>query len=412
MEDGISLREKILLLPDLTEIIGSKPPSLREKILQRPDLLNEILDSSPNPSRRKFLRNVAVLGGATAITAAVAPLARSLNFLGISPAESQVVSAAEVAPPLVTYGKFNGEPVEIIRPTGQGNFIVEDATGEAEVPLTSLEIDKGDLSWAKEIEHPLEWLGFDCAQPELIDKIPQIGAGIVRIPLEGDVTAAIKKAKEKNLKIMLMFNPGKLLYDIEDQKRLDRTISLVRGYDKVSFELGNDIDWDIAWENGDLNKFAIFFAKTSGYIKQRLPDVQIVVGAPREEGSVRKLVLALRQYMDPHSLIYALHAYNKPEEVTKRVEELKAELGPDVNFIFSELGYNQNEDNKGKKMVEMAKEARQSGAREVILFQLRNIAFDESLGDQGFWGVVSPDGQWERPSLSIIDYVWNLTHTP
>lgn len=361
-----------------------------------------------DPSKRKFFGRMAALGGAAAVTAAALPLARSLNFLGVS-SEPSAVSAAEVAPPLVTYGKFNGENVEVLRPTGLGNFVVRDATGEAEIPMESLEIDKGDLSWAKEIEQPVPWLGFDCAQGELIDKIPQIGAGIVRIPLEGDVTAAITRAKEKNLKVMLMFNPGKLNYDANEQRRLDKALSTLRGYGKVSFELGNDIDWDVSWEEGDLNKFALFFVKASHYIKTRLPDAEIVVGAPREEGSVRKLVLALRQYMDPHTLTYALHAYNKPEEVQKRVAELKLELGTDVSFIFSELGYNQSEEEKGKTLVKMAEEAKKLGAKEIIMFQLRNIAYDESLGDKGFWGVVSPDGKWEHSSLPIIDYVWGLT---
>lgn len=368
---------------------------------------NRPVDPS-DPSRRRFFGRMAALGGAAIVTTAVAPLARSLNFLGVSPSEPQVISAAEMAPSVITYGKFNGENVEILRPTGHGNFVVRDTTGEAEIPLESLEINTGDLSWAKEIEHPVSWLGFDCSQPQLIDKIAQIGTGIVRIPLEGDITDAVTKAKEKNLKIMLMFNPGKLNYDISEQRKLDKMLLLLKGYGKVSFELGNDIDWDIAWEEGDLNKFAQFFVKTSHYIKTRLPDAEIVVGAPREEGSVRKLVLALRQYIDPHQLTYALHAYNKVEEVQKRVAELKLELGPDVSFIFSELGFNLNEEEKGKTLVEMVKEAKSLGARGILVFQLRNIAYDESLGDRGFWGMVSPNGQWERSSLHVMDYVWGL----
>lgn len=376
-------------------------------------------DVQQTMGRRNFLKTMARWGGAAATTGVAARMTRPWEMLGKIPVlDAPVAQAMAEIPRLITYGKFNGEKVEVVRPTGHGNFVVRDETGQAEIPLESLEIDKGDLSWAKEIEQPLEWLGFDCAQPQLIDKISQIGAGMVRIPIETadreffqnhpEIEEAINVAKSKQLKIVLMFNPGGLIGAGDLQRRVDKMLSLVREYNNVSFELGNDADWDQVWEDGDLNKFAQFVSKASISIQRERPNAEIVVGAVKPE-SFRGLKEALRKnHLNIYQFTYALHAYNNTLEIDKAISAVRDVLGTLFDkFIFTELGYNLSENDKGQNITELVQHAREKGTREVIVFQLRNIEFPD---ENGKWGIVSPSGEWERSSLPIIDYVWSLTH--
>ena len=78
-----------------------------------------------------------------------------------------------------------------------------------------------------------------------------------------------------------------------------------------------------------------------------------------------------------------------------------------TKFIFTELGYNENADDKGQKIVELVEHAREKGAREIIIFQLRNIEFENK---EGKWGIISDNGEWEKAALPVMDYIWKETH--
>jgi len=404
--------------------LGIEPAELMEKARHYRQQPSQVVSPPKRGvSRRWFLR----LGAATATgvaAAALFPSWRSSPDSHPAPDTAPVAEALVEAPePVITRGRFNGEPVEVIRPTGKGSFIARDQTGVAPIPMQSLVLEPGNLSWAKEIEKPLEWLGFDYGhdkEPARIDKIPQMGAGMVRIPVEDmtekfltdhQIPAAVKAAREKNLKIILMFNPGGLLQPSDLRLRVHEMLKLVAGYDNVAFELGNDADWEVAWDPADnrtLNKFARFVAETSGEIERIRPHAQIIIGAVRPDHFLNLIGALSRSRQNVYKFTYALHAYNTIASIDEAVAAVKLGLGSRFEkFIFTELGYNKKEEDKGQKIVELVEHARKKGAREIIIFQLRNIEFPD---EKGLWGIVSPEGEWEQAALPVIDWLWNETH--
>lgn len=311
------------------------------------------------------------------------------------------------------------ERVQVLRPAGNFRFLVKREDGsEVKIPMNMVELQGSeDLAWKDEVR-PLAWLGFDSAQPDLIDKIPQLGAGAVRIPVEGgegkffreipEAGEAIQRAKANNLKILINFNPRQLLPEKEIEIRVKRILDLLGGYQNVSFEIGNEPDASHFWEGASLEKYAEFYKRTDKVFKKLKANTSLVVGATVTQQSIPKLVRALRVAgLDTAKLKYAIHTHNYPEDIPLRIETLRDEAGGEVEVIVSEGGWNANEEQKGAKIVEMIRLARENGVSEFYIFQLRNISFpDENFewfGEKGNWGVAKPDGTLEKSAYYIMD---------
>lgn len=306
--------------------------------------------------------------------------------------------------------------VEVLNPTGKGRFLVKTPTDNLEIPLDQLEI-QGNLSWSNRTFR-LPWLGFDCAQPDLIGKIPEIGAGAVRIPIEQAdekffnehpyVQKAIQAARNNELRIMLLYNPGKYVTPQETETRMDKVANILGGYKNVSFEIGNEPDLDWFWKTANLDSFSQFIAETSPILKQKMPYAEQIIGGVSQREAILPLLQALRRNgVNPNNFSVGVHAYNSSAEVQARTKILQNELDPKTKLIFTEIGWNQSQDDKGEKVISMIEAGKTLGVKEFYIFQLRNIPFAGSP-DAGLWGYVEPNGKWEKQVWSLVDYIWRM----
>lgn len=339
------------------------------------------------------------------------------------PLELIPTSTPAPEPKPITYGKLFGENAtnipkadrfRVLTPTGRNKFLARIGDSKVEVPAQSL-ILEGPLSWSDKVTR-LPWLGFDCAQPQLVGKIAEMGANRIRIPVEQsdeaffrrsqDVLQAIQNAKKENLNITLLINPTKLLPKPETEKRIDNLLNIVGNYPHVSFELGNEPDLQQFWEGSNLKTFAKFVKDFSEIISKKRPKAELIVGAASQEQSIRPLLQALKgENLDLNKFSIALHSYNSAQDVKKRINIVKQELGGNPKIVFTELGWNKTQDDKGFKVVEMVEEARKNGVKDVYIFQLRNIAFPADVGP-GFWGFIDHFAKWEVSASALIDYIW------
>lgn len=421
--------------------------------LQRYRRLSEILGVEPavRPSPRRSpvearhglsSRQKAVLGASTLLAAvnlspvfpshqpssvpeaAAAAVERVIKPLTYGVIDSDKTTGVMVREDQVEFGPH--ERVQVLRPAGNFRFLVRREDGsEVKIPMNMVGLQGSeDLAWKDEVK-PLPWLGFDSAQPDLIDKIPQLGAGAVRIPVEGaegkffrensEVREAIQRAKANNLKILINFNPRQLLPEPEIEIRVKRILDLLGGYQNVSFEIGNEPDASHFWEGASLEKFAEFYKRTDKAFKKHKANASLVVGATVTQQSIPRLVRALRAAgLDTANLKYAIHTHNSPEGIPPRVETLRDEAGDEVEVIVSEGGWNVNEEQKGAKIVAMIQLARENKVSEFYIFQLRNIPFpDENFewfGEKGNWGVAKPDGTLEKSAYGIINLTWDANN--
>lgn len=284
--------------------------------------------------------------------------------------------------------------VEVLSPTGYGRFLVRTEDGEFEVFIEDLDIE-GDLSWEKKTVNS-EWLGFEASNAEQIDKMIQLGAGTVKISLGGDnAIEAINKAKERNLNIVLVFDPGRPLSGGEINKEVARMLATVKGYSQVSFELGNNMDLQQGWK-GDLRKFAVFATGAANSIKNQRPDAKIIIGPVAKAESVKKLFDAVRNYTKSSRFVYAVAA-GSLEDLEEKIAQVTAEFGSlNPNFVVSGLGYAAQEKDgvqvseryRGLKIREMVEFARKKGAKEVTIAQ----------------DIVTPDNKWAKWVWQLVDY--------
>lgn len=287
--------------------------------------------------------------------------------------------------------------VEVLSPTGYGRFLVRTEEGEFEVFIEDLDIE-GDLSWEKKTVRS-GWLGFEASNAEQIDKMIQLGAGTVKISLGGDnAIEAINKARERNLNIVLAFDPGRPLSGGEINKEVARMLVTVKGYDKVSFELGNNMDLQQGWK-GDLRKFAVFAIGAANSIKNQRPDAKIIIGPVAKAESVKKLFDAVRNYAKSSRFVFAVAA-GSLEDLQEKIAQVTAEFGSlNPNFVVSGLGYaalekdgvQVSERYRGLKIREMVEFARKKGAEEVTIAQ----------------DIVTPDNKWAKWVWQLVDYIWS-----
>lgn len=288
--------------------------------------------------------------------------------------------------------------VEVLSPTGYGRFLVRTENGEFEVFIEDLDIE-GDLSWEKETVAG-EWLGFEVSDAKQIDKMIQLGAGTVKISPDGvDAIEAINRAKEKDLNIVLVFDPGEPLSGGEIKKRVNQMLATVKGYDKVSFELGENMDLQPGWK-GDLRKFAVFAIGAANSIKNQRPDAKIIIGPVAKAESVKKLFDAIRNYTKSSRFVYAVAA-GSLEDLEEKIVQVTAEFGTlNPNFVVSGLGYAAQEKDgvqvseryRGLKIREMVEFARKKGAEEVTIAQ----------------DIVTPENKWAKWIWQLVDYTWSI----
>lgn len=316
--------------------------------------------------------------------------------------------------------------IELVHPAGNGRFTVWTPQGEFEIPMEQVAVsENARFSWEKE-ENRVEGFGFDAYEsPEMIDRAAELGASIVRIPLEEandqffknrpETKAAIKRAKEKNLKIMLLYNPHMEIGRDDASRRIDNILALVGDYGKVSFVIGNEPDmsahWD-HWQDQNYKQYAAFVKQSVELFEQKRPGSELIIGTTAQRELIGNVVKAVKNAgLDINKLTFALNGYHTVENIQKRIERLKAAAGPDVKFIFGELGTNNSDKEKAEILPQMINAARAGGAREVIVFKLANSEF--STSDKGKFGFVSaPGGQLEKPAWKFVDYAWMQKHTP
>lgn len=287
--------------------------------------------------------------------------------------------------------------VEVLSPTGYGRFLVRTEDGEFEMFIEDLGIE-GDLSWKKE-SVTSGWLGFEVSDAKQIDKMIQLGAGTVKISVEGDnVIKAINRAKEKDLNIVLVFDPGRPLSAGEIKNKVNRMLATVKGYDKVSFELGENMDLQPGWK-GDLRKFAVFAIGAANSIKNQRPEAKIIIGPVAKAESVKKLFDAIRNYTKSSRFVFAVAA-GSLEDLQEKIAQVTAEFGSlNPNFVVSGLGYAAQEKDgvqvseryRGLKIREMVEFARKKGAKEVTIAQ----------------DIVTPDNKWAKWVWQLVDYIWS-----
>lgn len=377
------------------------------------DWLEKLTPPQPK-SGRLVSRRLVLPAAAAALTALAAGLAPKLAE---SPPDIVSPVSAENVLPAGTLGVLNGEEVEVLLPVKDDRFLVKTAAGIFAVPMEQVEIE-GKFQWAEKVR-PLEWLGFDNSNPRLMDRIPQMGAGMVRIPLDRadgafyehrpQIFEAIGKAKENNLEMVLMFNPVAPLSEEETRKRVDKIFSLVGNYDKVMFELGNEPDVPHFWQ-GDIKSFAAFVDSTSRIIRGKNPRAKLAIGAMLKAESIPLLVEALvEKGTNMDQVVFSIHAHNSVVKVRQMIEALKKELGEKVKFIVTEAGSNASEAQKGYEVRRMIQIAREGGARAVIVFQLENVPFADGAktGDWGLWGLFDANGRPNKAAWPLVAFTWN-----
>lgn len=310
--------------------------------------------------------------------------------------------------------------LQVLRPAGDGRFLVETDSGVFEVPFNNVQLE-GDIGWSKE-RQPLSWLGFDASQPELIDKMAQTGVGLVRIAVnqadqefwQGNpqVIEAINKAKEHNLKIIVTFNPAKLLANDEISKRLDNILSLMGDYQKFSLELGNEADLKKFWQDGDQETFAKFIMRASVILKERGVKEKMMINAPLQTPIIPYFIHKLKQQgIDPSQFVYTLHAFHDPKAIKERADALKKAVGQDVKFILTETGSNDPDPKvRGERTRKLIEEARKDGALEVVVFQFGDFLIADPT-DPGGWGYAGIDENGEAYLLTsqigpLLEYIW------
>lgn len=404
-------------LQDAVIALSTIPDDKRSAQMQKIKDLREAarIRNARKKKDRGPLKTVARAAAGLVAVATVATAARSAETIVTPPVAEAHFSPLEKIPP-VTYGIINSadaiffnpgtdedalyhpqsKKVEVLSPTGYGKFLVGTEDGEFEMFMEDVDIE-GNLSWEKAA--PQEWLGFEASNAKQIDKMIQLRAGIVRISVEGaDAIEAINKAKERNLSIVLVFDPGRPLSGGEINKEVARMLATVKGYSQVSFELGKNMDLQQGWK-GDLRKFAVFAIGAASSIKNQRPDAQIIIGPVSKAESVRKLFDAMRNYVNPSWFIYAVQAGSR-EDLEEKIVGVTAEFGTlNPNFVVSGLGYAATEKDgvpvseryKGLKIREMAELARKKGAAEVIIAQ----------------EIATPDGKWAKWVWQLIDYIWS-----
>lgn len=356
---------------------------------------------------------------------------------------------------------ITNKDLKVLRPAGHGRFLVETKSGVFEIPFGDIQLK--EILWNKGKE-PLPWFGFDSEYPQLTEKIPQIGAGIVRLSLDqanekdlqrkSHVLETIAKAKEKGLKIIIAYNPTRLLPDEEAAKRLDRILSLMGNYKNFALELGNEPDLPKFWEEKmqeemkvrlqnegwdeqqrnemtrawALESFAKFISQTSNILTRKGVKINLIIGSLLDYGEVEKinettseLAKQLRsQHVDLSQFVFSLHVFQDPSRIKLQVDALKREFGDNVAFIISEGGSTgdkeKNYKDKGERTVEIIKEARKYGAREVIVFQLRDKEYElKNEGEPENWGYTKLDektGQasWMTAQIGpLLEYVMEET---
>lgn len=312
--------------------------------------------------------------------------------------------------------EITNKDLQVLRPAGHGRFLVETDSGVFEIPFGDIQLK--EILWNRG-KPPLPWLGFDSEYPQLTEKIPQLGAGIVRLSLDqanekdlrqkSHVLETIAKAKEKGLKIIIAYNPTRLLPDEEAAKRLDRILSLMGNYKNFALELGNEPDLPKFWEEKTqeemkvqlqkegwdeqqrnemtrawaLESFAKFISQTSNILTRKGVKINLIIGSLLDEWEDKKmyesaseLAKQLRnQRVDLSQFVFSLHVFGVPSRIKKQVDALKREFGDNVSFIVTEGGSN-DPDDRGLRTVQIIKEARKYGAREVIVFQLRDKEYE------------------------------------
>ncbi|MBI2334950.1 HPr family phosphocarrier protein [Candidatus Daviesbacteria bacterium] len=385
-------------LQDAVIALNTIPDNEKSAQVQRIKDLREV--GRVRSKRKKNKGSISLVARAAAGLAAAVTIAHAVR-----PVETIVMPSpveAHFSPlentPQITHGiiKSDGAIVEVLSPTGYGKFLVKTEDGEFEMFIEDLDIE-GDLFWEKELSR--EWLGFEASNAKQIDKMIQLGAGTVKISAEGaDAVEAINKAKEKDLHVILVLDPGVPLSGGEIKNRVDRMLKMVNGYNKVSFVLGENMDLQPGWK-GDLRRFAVFAIGAASSIKNQRPDAQIIIGPVSKAESVKKLIAAIRNYTTSSRFTYAIEAENL-EDLEEKISAVTVEFGTlNPNFVVSGLRYGVAEKDgmqvseryRGLKIREMVEIARKKGAAGVTIAQ----------------DTVTPDGKWARWVWQLIDYIWS-----
>lgn len=301
--------------------------------------------------------------------------------------------------------------IEVLHPTGTGRFLVRTPRGVFEISIDQLEI-QGQPSWEKDIK-PLDWLGFDNTDPNLVDDLVGIGAGNIRIPLNQAtekfykenpwIKSTVEKAKAKKLDILLSYIPTGPLSEEEARKRISAMLSMVEGYDKVSIEIGNEPDIPTFWHGSDFDAFAKFVKQTAKIIREQNPKMRLVIGAASEKEAIVPMLRALkRNGVNLKDFTLGAHAYNTAAEVNEKMDILDEEA-PGIPIIFTEIGSNKSAADKGQNTAVMVSQARIRGAVKAIIFQLPDVKF---AGGNGNWGYVDRSGKRLKPFWHLAGWIW------
>lgn len=248
---------------------------------------------------------------------------------------------------------------------GEHRFKVQDAkTGKQyEVPIGEMVVERGSVV-KKENMPRSELLGIRNNSSELMHFVPEMGASSVRIVQDdNEVSSApllrqsIEAAKRENLKILYTFNPSTLLTKEETHTRLESLFTTLGDYKNFEIELGNEPDNNDfghpLWEGRDLIKFAKFIKITSDEVQKMRPGTKMNMGALVDLSKMPWLMTYLKnEGVDVNNFSFSVHAYNTPEDITRRVDATRRLTGRPV--IISELGTSSEDPNRLSELLNVA----------------------------------------------------------
>lgn len=256
-------------------------------------------------------------------------------------------------------------------------FLIEDPKNKGkvlEIPISSLEV-KGHVI-SKEKMPRLEGFGIRNNYSDIMNRVPEIGASMVRIAgghgelftTDSQVRKAIEAAKAQKLDIVYDLNPGKYISPEDTRRRIQQFFDAVGAYDKkIILELGNEPDGQEVeyWEKRDIKTFARWVAEATVEAKKQRLDVEVVVGALVNANLQGDLVSHAISYgLDPRSVTWAIHAYGMDEVMTK-IPKVRRIVGN--NIMLTEVGIQEVDK---KAFPQVLDKARAMGASRMLVHEL------------------------------------------